>query len=224
MSEEFSEITVDSLLSAIFEASGEAWCYIPSRADGRLRHSPEFLRLLNLPQHTTIASLQSSDLQAAMHRIGLEPHDIEQLCQPPSAPMYEEGTSVHTFDDLRVTRRCIGSPGGIQGVLLLFQLEDMALALHSAWHRALDARQQLASLSNRESQILRFVSKGLTNRATAFQMNISEKTVEKHRASIMRKLAVRTSADLIRCFTEASLLDDDTDSGTGETSTDPVSW
>lgn len=203
---------VDSLLSAIFEASGEAWCYIPWRADGRLRHSPEFLRLLNLPQHFFIASLQAADIQLAMHRLGLQPYDIEQLCQPPAAHTFEEGTSVHTFEDIHVTRRWIGGARGLQGVLLLFQLKEQAPALYSAWHRARDAREQLASLSNRESQILRFVSKGLTNRATALQMNISEKTVEKHRASIMRKLAVRSSADMIRCFTEASLLDDECDS------------
>ena len=64
-------------------------------------------------------------------------------------------------------------------------------------------------LSTRESEILDLVFSGLTNKAAAGRANISEKTVEKHRANIMRKLRVRSSTDLIRRVTEASLISDE---------------
>lgn len=55
---------------------------------------------------------------------------------------------------------------------------------------------QPSLLSTRESQILLFVSNGLTNREIAEQLNLSRYTVECHIRNIYQKLAVssRTKA------------------------------
>ncbi|MEL6915465.1 MAG: response regulator transcription factor [Pseudomonadota bacterium] len=53
------------------------------------------------------------------------------------------------------------------------------------------------SLSRREIQTLEGIAQGLTNPAIAEQLNISVKTVESHRSSLMRKLGVRSTASLI---------------------------
>jgi two-component system response regulator NreC len=56
----------------------------------------------------------------------------------------------------------------------------------------------LESLSQREHEIFRQVLQGHTTKEIAGRLFISPKTVESHRTHINRKLAVRTTADLIR--------------------------
>lgn len=53
-------------------------------------------------------------------------------------------------------------------------------------------------LSAREREVLQLVAEGHTNAAIAQLMNISAKTVEKHRANIMVKLNVHDTAGLVR--------------------------
>ena len=57
-------------------------------------------------------------------------------------------------------------------------------------------RQSVASLSDREGQLLRLLATGKSNRAIAEELCISEKTVARHVSNIFNKLSVssRTSA------------------------------
>ncbi len=55
-----------------------------------------------------------------------------------------------------------------------------------------------ASLSARERQVLLLIAEGLTNNEVAERLFISVRTVEAHRAHIMRKLGLRSHAALIR--------------------------
>jgi DNA-binding NarL/FixJ family response regulator len=52
-------------------------------------------------------------------------------------------------------------------------------------------------LTPRERSILESIAQGRTNRATAVHLGVSQKTVEKHRANLMRKLLVRDAAALM---------------------------
>jgi DNA-binding NarL/FixJ family response regulator len=52
-------------------------------------------------------------------------------------------------------------------------------------------------LTARERSILKLIAEGNTNRVAAQYLCISAKTVEKHRASLMRKLALRNAAELM---------------------------
>lgn len=52
-------------------------------------------------------------------------------------------------------------------------------------------------LSSREAEILQLIIEGRTNRDVANVLNISMKTVEKHRATLMKKLNVRSLPALI---------------------------
>jgi two-component system, NarL family, response regulator NreC len=63
---------------------------------------------------------------------------------------------------------------------------------------ALAADRGYESLTRREREILRHVAEGHSNAATAARLFISERTVESHRASAMRKLGLRTTAELVR--------------------------
>ena len=65
-------------------------------------------------------------------------------------------------------------------------------------------------LSSREREIVQMVVEGHTNKTVAQLLNISTKTVEKHRAALMRKLKVRSLPELILIATKHRLafLDD----------------
>jgi DNA-binding NarL/FixJ family response regulator len=55
-----------------------------------------------------------------------------------------------------------------------------------------------SSLTHREREIVQQVAEGRINKEIAARLNISIKTVETHRASAMRKLNLKTTADLVR--------------------------
>ncbi|HET9428409.1 MAG TPA: LuxR C-terminal-related transcriptional regulator [Allosphingosinicella sp.] len=61
------------------------------------------------------------------------------------------------------------------------------------------------SLSPRQLQILREMASGFRNKQIAWRLSLSEKTVKMHRALMMGKLGVGTSADAVRIAVEAGL-------------------
>lgn len=60
------------------------------------------------------------------------------------------------------------------------------------------ARQQIRRLSRRELQVVQLVSNGLANKSIAQELQISVKTIEKHRANAARKLGVSSTAEMVR--------------------------
>ncbi len=54
------------------------------------------------------------------------------------------------------------------------------------------------SLSPRERQIVQLVAEGKSSKEVADALNISVKTVETHRANVLRKLGLRSVSDLVR--------------------------
>ena len=58
--------------------------------------------------------------------------------------------------------------------------------------------EQLATLSRREYEVMDLVVKGRSNKDVAGQLGVSPKTVESHRANVMRKLQVRSLAELVQ--------------------------
>jgi DNA-binding NarL/FixJ family response regulator len=53
-------------------------------------------------------------------------------------------------------------------------------------------------LTSREREIVQLLAEGNSNKAIATRLNLSVKTVETHRAAVMRKLDLNSLADLIR--------------------------
>ena len=75
---------------------------------------------------------------------------------------------------------------------------------------ALSARQARASslvraLPERQRQVLEAMANGLLNKQIAHELGIAEKTVKMHRALMLERLEVRTSAEAIRIAVEAGL-------------------
>ena len=63
---------------------------------------------------------------------------------------------------------------------------------------ALDARRRLGRLTERQRSVLDLIVEGRANKVIANDLGIGQRTVESHRATLMKKLGARTFADLIR--------------------------
>ena len=58
--------------------------------------------------------------------------------------------------------------------------------------------QRVVDLSRRERQVMQLATKGLSNKEVARELNISPRTVEHHRARVMKKMQAHNIADLCR--------------------------
>jgi FixJ family two-component response regulator len=61
-----------------------------------------------------------------------------------------------------------------------------------------DLRTRFESLSPREREVMGFVTAGLMNKQIAAETVLAEITVKIHRSNVMRKMAARSLADLVR--------------------------
>ena len=59
-------------------------------------------------------------------------------------------------------------------------------------------RARIDSLSERERQVLTAVVAGLPNKAIAYDLDISPRTVEVHRANVMAKMSAKSLPELVR--------------------------
>jgi hypothetical protein len=62
-----------------------------------------------------------------------------------------------------------------------------------------------ATLSRRQREVLQEMAAGQRNKQIAWRLGLSEKTVKMHRALLLDKLGVKTTADAIRLAVEAGL-------------------
>ncbi len=88
-------------------------------------------------------------------------------------------------------------------------IERIQLALDQEsgdWRQKTDREQlceRVASLTGREREVFKMVAEGIANKVIASELGISERTVEVHRAQVMKKLGARTLAQLVRIHIES---------------------
>jgi PAS domain S-box-containing protein len=63
----------------------------------------------------------------------------------------------------------------------------------------------VTNLPPRQHQVLELMARGLLNKQIAWELKISEKTVKMHRALLLERLGVSTTAEAIRIAVEAGL-------------------
>ena len=61
-----------------------------------------------------------------------------------------------------------------------------------------ETRRPRGGLTQREREIVQLIAEGSLNKVIAHKLGVTLKTIETHRASAMRKLKLRTTADLVR--------------------------
>jgi FixJ family two-component response regulator len=89
---------------------------------------------------------------------------------------------------------------------LLAIIEQAASALSPAAAHGIEghcAAARLATLTQREREVMNLVVRGLKNRQIAEALGISVKTVEAHRARAMEKMDVGSVAELVRATMSA---------------------
>ena len=101
------------------------------------------------------------------------------------APVFGPGGDLHWFLGSQVE---VGDPG------------EAPLALRQQRAAAI-----IADLSPRQRQVLTQMAAGYRNTQIAWRMQLSEKTVKMHRAILLEKLGVATTADAIRIAVEGGL-------------------
>ena len=62
-------------------------------------------------------------------------------------------------------------------------------------------------LSDRESEVLRYIAQGYSNKEVAARLDLSVKTVEKHREHLMYKLDIHDTAGLTRYAISAGIIE-----------------
>jgi DNA-binding NarL/FixJ family response regulator len=69
--------------------------------------------------------------------------------------------------------------------------------------------EDYGTLTPREQEVMRLLAEGLSTKAVAEKLFISPKTVENHRTSIMKKLGLHSTIELIRYSAKIGLIDVD---------------
>lgn len=85
---------------------------------------------------------------------------------------------------------------------------QLNVALRQEAERSAQA-QRRERLTTRELDVLRRIVAGRTNKETATELGISHRTVETHRENILKKLGVRSVAELTRFALETGILGED---------------
>jgi FixJ family two-component response regulator len=93
------------------------------------------------------------------------------------------------------------SNADLLGAVARAEEQDIRSRQFQAGMAAIQAR--IATLTPREREVLGHVVAGRLNKQIAFDLGTVEKTIKFHRSAIMKKLEVRTIADLVRLAEKA---------------------
>ena len=105
--------------------------------------------------------------------------------------------------------------GAVEFLSKPFRDQDLLEAVHHAIEKSREARlkkakdevltTKFAELTAREREILAYVTSGRLNKQIAADLGVAEITVKVHRAQVMRKMAARSLADLVRMADQLGL-------------------
>lgn len=82
---------------------------------------------------------------------------------------------------------------------------EMARSQQSRSSSTQEAKERVASLTPREAQVLEHLVAGRANKVIAYELGISPRTIEIHRAHVMEKMQARSLSDLVRMALEAGV-------------------
>lgn len=108
--------------------------------------------------------------------------------------------------------------GAVDFIVKPFEKATLLSGIESAFDRlsgsirqavtAAEASLRIAVLTRREKEVLLGLTRGYPNKTIAYELGISPRTVEVHRANLMQKLNVRSFSDALRLAFAAGLTDE----------------
>jgi FixJ family two-component response regulator len=111
------------------------------------------------------------------------------------------------YGDIPMTVKAMKA-GALEFLPKPFNDQDMLDSVHIALQRDrtrrheeranLQLRKNIERLSPREREVMAFVTAGFLNKQIAAELGLAEITVKRHRGSLMRKMHVRSLAELAR--------------------------
>ncbi|MHC4758401.1 MAG: response regulator transcription factor [Planctomycetota bacterium] len=75
---------------------------------------------------------------------------------------------------------------------------DLDEKIRNEQNKYVQSKRKLEQLTPREKEIMNFLVTGKPNKAIAFELGISQKTVDFHRANILKKMNVDSVVELVR--------------------------
>jgi FixJ family two-component response regulator len=94
---------------------------------------------------------------------------------------------------------------------LLDRIQHAMIEGEQAWQHQIhetEIKTHFARLTPREHEVMEKVVKGKLNKVIASELNVSNKTVEAHRAKVMEKMQAANLAELIRLASYAGIIND----------------
>lgn len=142
------------------------------KATEKLRQEFPKLKILTLTRHTDDGYLQQ------LIKAGVNGYVLKQSAPTELISAIRTVTSGKSYVDSQLTQKVMGaygsrSTGPLRG-------------------------EGTGSVSDRESEVLRLIAWGYSNKEIAGRLELSVKTVEAHKSNAMRKLNMRSRIDIVR--------------------------
>jgi len=202
-------------MRALIESSGGDFLVVGEAKDGlevvarAIELQPDTVLIdLCMPNQNGMESIEAIKRRAPQTRVIVvtghctEEHVRATLEAGADGYVLKDDTRDDLMNALRASRegKVFLSPG-ICGPLISGYLRqsspDVAPAQAPAEPSTQPTRSSWTKLTTRERQMLKLVAEGKKNREIAALLSLSAKTVEKHRASLMRKMGFGTVSDLV---------------------------
>lgn len=139
-----------------------------------------------------------------LHLPGMSGLDLLERLEELSCVMPKIVTSGHVDVPQAVRAMQLGAETVLEkpfGLNTLVSNVQKAIAKSEAQHQTLciraDARKRLATLTDREVEVLDLIVCGLSNKQIAGQLSLTLRAIEDRRARLMRRLEVRSLAELL---------------------------
>ncbi|MHC4292932.1 MAG: response regulator transcription factor [Planctomycetota bacterium] len=82
---------------------------------------------------------------------------------------------------------------------------DLDAQIRNEQSKCIESKRKLELLTTREKEILNLLITGKPNKAIAFELGISQKTVDFHRANVLKKMRVESVVELVRLLGNAGV-------------------
>lgn len=162
----------------------------------------EFLRLYDLRQpgclllDVRMPGMSGLELQQELNRRGAT-IPVIFITGHGDVPMAVEAMQHGAFDFLQKPFRDQDLLDRVQRAMVQDGESRAGLAMRA------EIKARMASLTPRESEVLRLVTSGKANKVVGAELGVSQRTVEIHRAHVMEKMQARSLAELVRMVLDA---------------------